>query len=86
MVEAFINADPSDLRHYAEYQVAPTNERLDLRLRLPDRDFAWQSGFASAVDIDTSAKVWRSSWHPHVRPQPHRSASGNALATEPLPV
>jgi hypothetical protein len=59
VVEAFINADPSDLRHYTEYQVAPTNERLDLRLHLPDRDFTWQSGFESAVDIDAPASTWR---------------------------
>jgi hypothetical protein len=59
VVEAFINADPADLRHYTEFQVAPTNERLDLSLRLPDRDFDWQSGFESAVEIDEAAKIWR---------------------------
>lgn len=59
VVEAFINADPDDLRHYAEFQVAPTNEQLDLMLRLPERDFAWRSGFESAVDIDRAADLWR---------------------------
>jgi predicted TIM-barrel fold metal-dependent hydrolase len=58
VVEAFINADPQDLGHYAEFQVAPTNERLDLSLRLPERDFAWQSGFRSAVKVDPAARVW----------------------------
>ena len=58
VVEVFINADPQDLRHYLEFQVAPTNERLDLSLRLPDRDFAWNSGFETAVAIDESARVW----------------------------
>jgi predicted TIM-barrel fold metal-dependent hydrolase len=59
VVEAFINADTEDLNHYTEYQVAPTNERLDLRLRLPERDFAWQSGFESHVQIDEPSNVWR---------------------------
>jgi predicted TIM-barrel fold metal-dependent hydrolase len=58
VVEAFINADPQDLRHYAEFQVAPSNERLDLSLRLPERDFAWNSHFVSAVKIDPSARLW----------------------------
>ncbi len=59
VVEAFINADPTDLRHYTEFQVAPTNEKLDLLLHLPERDFAWSSRFESAVRIDHRAQVWR---------------------------
>jgi hypothetical protein len=59
VVEAFINADPDNLRHYTEFQVAPTNERLDLRLRLPERDFAWSSGFESAVRIDGAKRRWQ---------------------------
>jgi hypothetical protein len=58
VVEAFINADPQNLRHYTEYQVAPSNEKLDLTLHLPERDFAWSSGFQSAVKLDPQAKVW----------------------------
>ena len=59
VVEAFINSDPADLRRYTEFQVAPTNEKLDLRLHLPERDFAWSSGFGSAVRFDRRAQVWR---------------------------
>jgi len=59
VVETFINVDPKNLNHYGEFQVAPTNEKLDLELRLPERDFAWNSGFQSAVKIDESARVWR---------------------------
>jgi hypothetical protein len=59
VVEAFINSDPADLRRYTEFQVAPTNEKLDLRLHLPERDFAWSSGFESAVRVDRRAQVWR---------------------------
>ncbi|MCL5097831.1 MAG: amidohydrolase family protein [Candidatus Omnitrophica bacterium] len=62
VVEAFIRSDPSSPNHYTEYQVAPTNERLDLALNLPNRDFAWTSGFESAVKVDDQARVWTCEW------------------------
>jgi hypothetical protein len=58
VVEVFLNADANDPKHYSEFQVAPSNERLDLKLRLPDRDFAWSSGFQSAVRVDEQRKLW----------------------------
>ncbi len=60
VVEAFIGTDPENPRHYAEFEIAPTNERLDLMVvNLPQKDFKWQSGFESAVRVDKKAKVWR---------------------------
>lgn len=59
VVEAFIAPDPSNLRHYAEFEVAPSNERLDLMVEnLPEKDFGWNSGFTSAVTLDREAKIW----------------------------
>ena len=58
VVEVFIASDPTNLRRYTEFQVAPTNEQLDLRLDLTERDFRWSSGFASAVKVDQQAKRW----------------------------
>lgn len=58
VVEAFIGSDAENIRHYAEFQVAPTNERLDLMLNLPERDFGWNSGFESVVKVDSAARVW----------------------------
>ncbi|HEY3860270.1 MAG TPA: amidohydrolase family protein [Verrucomicrobiae bacterium] len=58
VVEAFIGSDHSDINHYTEFEVAPSNERLDLSLRLPSRDFAWESHFQTAVKVDSNAKVW----------------------------
>lgn len=59
VVEAFIGTDPRNPRHYAEFEVAPTNERLDLMIvNLPEKDFAWNSEFQSAVSIDQQAKLW----------------------------
>jgi predicted TIM-barrel fold metal-dependent hydrolase len=58
VVEAFINSDSQNLRHYAEFQVAPSNEHMDLKLELPQRDFAWNSGIISGVKINSSDQVW----------------------------
>jgi predicted TIM-barrel fold metal-dependent hydrolase len=58
VVEAFIGSDPQNLKHYTEFEVAPTNEKLDLTLTLPERDFAWSSHFQTATKIDKKAKVW----------------------------
>ena len=58
VVEAFIASDEKSLRRYGEFQVAPTNERLDLLLDLPKRDFDWNSGWESAVQVDSKKGVW----------------------------
>ncbi len=58
VVEAFIGSDPQNAGRYAEFEVAPTNERLDLMLDLPQKDFAWDSQFESAVRIDEGARQW----------------------------
>jgi hypothetical protein len=62
VVEAFIGAPPDKQNVYKEFQVAPTGEKLDLSLELPQRDFAWNSGFEAAVAVDEPAKVWRAEW------------------------
>ena len=56
VVEAFIAPDARDVRHYTEYEVSPTNERLDVKI--PEKDFAWSSGFESATHVDEKAKRW----------------------------
>jgi predicted TIM-barrel fold metal-dependent hydrolase len=58
VVEAFIGADPQNLKQYTEYEVAPTGEKLDLDLGLPDKKLEWNSGFEAAVKVDQQAKVW----------------------------
>jgi predicted TIM-barrel fold metal-dependent hydrolase len=55
VVEAFIE---SEAGQYTEFEVAPTNEKLDLILEGEKRDFDWSSGFQSAVYINDGAKVW----------------------------
>ena len=58
VVEAFIGTDPKHVNHYAEFEVAPTGEVLDLTLKFPEKDFAWSSGFTADVDIDDKAGIW----------------------------
>lgn len=58
VVEAFIGVDPQHPGRYSEYEVAPTGEKLDLRLDQPHSDFGWNSGFEAAVRIDRRARVW----------------------------
>jgi predicted TIM-barrel fold metal-dependent hydrolase len=58
VVEAFIGTDAGDVRRYTEFQVAPNNLKLDLALVLPERDFAWESGFRTEVRVDAGAKTW----------------------------
>lgn len=59
VVEVFLAPDPSRIGRYAEFEVAPTNERLDLMIAGPSaKEFGWSSGFQSAVRVDEQAKVW----------------------------
>ena len=58
VVEVMIASDPEHPNRYAEFEVAPTNEKLDLVLDLPKRDFAWSSGFQTAVKVDKKAQRW----------------------------
>jgi hypothetical protein len=59
VVEAFIGTDRENPKHYAEFEVAPTNERLDLMVKnLPEKDFDWNSRWTTATHVDTKAKTW----------------------------
>ena len=50
VVEAFIGSDSKSPGSYTEYEVSPTNERLDVKL--PAKDFEWSSGFESATRVN----------------------------------
>lgn len=59
VVEFFCAPDPTRLTEYTEYEWAPNNEALDLRIRRPDFDFPWNSGMEWRVRVDPRRKVWR---------------------------
>jgi predicted TIM-barrel fold metal-dependent hydrolase len=60
VVEAFIGTDLAKTNHYAEYELAPTNERLDVLVDLPDKNFAWDGRAQSAVH--RSGRTWTAEW------------------------
>lgn len=59
VVEAFIGSRPERPQAYTEFEWAPNGESLDVRIDLPEKDFAWSSGMESVARIDEAAKVWR---------------------------
>lgn len=58
VVEMFVGTDPGMPGRYAEFEVAPTNERLDVLIDRPEKDFGWDSKFESAVKVDEAARRW----------------------------
>jgi hypothetical protein len=58
VVEAFIGSDTNDIKRYTEYEVSPTNERLDVKIALPKYDFEWSSEFESSTRVDEKQKRW----------------------------
>jgi len=58
VVEVFVGSDLKNINRYAEYEVAPTNERLDVLCNLPDKNFAWDGRCQSAVKVDRKRKVF----------------------------
>ncbi len=62
VVEVFVGSDAKNINHYAEYEVAPSNERLDVLLNLPEKNFGWDGRAQSAVKVDKKRKVWTVEW------------------------
>ena len=60
VVEMFLGDDWTNIRHYREFEIAPTGDWIDLAIDL-DResyDHSWRSGWTTAARIDESAHVW----------------------------
>jgi hypothetical protein len=60
VVEVFLGDDWKNIRHYREYEIAPTGERVDLAINLDGggEGRAWNSGWDTRARIDEAAKVW----------------------------
>ena len=87
VVEVFLAPDPQNVRRYGEYEVAPTNERLDVLISPEDKDFAWDSRFASAVKVDESAKVWTAELRiPLLDPRRRAPVNRRDVAPQPVPL
>ena len=60
VVELFLGDDWSNIRHYREFEIAPTGDWIDLAIDLDRRGPgpAWSSGWTTDARIDERAKTW----------------------------
>jgi hypothetical protein len=60
VVEMFLGDDWTNIRHYREFEIAPTGDWIDLAIDLDHEssDHSWRSGWKTAARIDERKKVW----------------------------
>jgi hypothetical protein len=60
VVEMFLGDDWKNIRHYREYEIAPTGDWIDLAIDLDKKedDRQWRSGWTTAARIDEGAHIW----------------------------
>ncbi len=60
VVEMFFGDDWENIRHYREYEIAPTADWIDLAINLDDQTAGrgWTSGWTTTARIDEKAKIW----------------------------
>jgi len=62
VAEAFIGSNFQDIKRYAEFQVSPHGEWVDLDIdrnpNPPNHNWLWNSGFEVKARIDEAAKIW----------------------------
>jgi hypothetical protein len=60
VVEMFLGDDWTNIRHYREFEIAPTGDWIDLAIDLDHEnyDHSWWSGWKTAARIDDRRKIW----------------------------
>jgi PQQ-dependent dehydrogenase (methanol/ethanol family) len=60
VVEMFLGDDWTNVRHYREFEIAPTGDWIDLAIDLDHESYdqSWRSGWTTAARIDEAAHVW----------------------------
>jgi PQQ-dependent dehydrogenase (methanol/ethanol family) len=60
VVEMFLGDDWKNIRHYREFEIAPTGDWIDLAIDLDHQSYDknWRSGWNTAARIDEAAHVW----------------------------
>ena len=60
VVEMFLGYDWTNIRHYREFEIAPTGDWIDLAIDLDHEsyDHTWRSGWHTMARIDEAKKVW----------------------------
>jgi hypothetical protein len=60
VVEMFLGDDWTNIRHYREFEIAPTGDWIDLAIDLDHKsyDHNWRSGWHTMARIDEANKIW----------------------------
>jgi hypothetical protein len=60
VVEMFVGDDWRNIGHYREFEIAPTNDWIDLAIDLDKKSFdhTWRSGWETLARVDEGKKVW----------------------------
>ncbi len=60
VVEMFLGDDWTDIRHYREFEIAPTGDWIDLAIDLnrDSYDKNWRSGWQTEAKIDEASHTW----------------------------
>jgi hypothetical protein len=60
VVEMFLGDDWTNIRHYREFEIAPTGDWIDLAINLDQEsyDHSWRSGWKTKARIDETTKTW----------------------------
>jgi hypothetical protein len=60
VVEMFLGDDWTNIRHYREFEIAPTGDWIDLAIDLDhsNYDHSWRSGWQTLAKIDEKNKTW----------------------------
>jgi len=60
VVEMFLGDDWTNIRHYREFEIAPTGDWIDLAIDLDHKsyDHNWNSGWQTKARIDKEQKIW----------------------------
>lgn len=60
VVEMFLGDDWTNIRHYREFEIAPTGDWIDLAIDLDHEtnDHTWRSGWQTLARINEKKKIW----------------------------
>lgn len=60
VVEMFLGDDWKNIRHYREFEIAPTGDWIDLAIDLDKENYdpAWRSGWKTVARIDNATRTW----------------------------
>ena len=88
VVEMFLGDDWQNIRHYREFEIAPTGDWIDLAIDLDkkeDNDHSWRSGWETLARTDKAHKIWYSAARIPIKVDQHAARQrGNEMAHESL--